>query len=291
MKISKEQVEERSVKWLAAFQPSTKKPNKDIILSELQKRTFEGNPVLAYVVDSPTDALEALRKGVSQILSTQDEAKIDKVIKDNTPWLCIWDYYSMAFYETAYSFLSENKRDNEFILQSLFPAFEAGLGFIINFGSLIVGVCLPEAYRDENNRIHRSDGPAITWGDEKQYWWHGISIPAEWIENKDEIDPKLALTWNNLEQRRVLCEILTWEKILAQINPEVLDKDIDPQIGTLMKAELPDHGSQKFLRVFEEATGRYFCLLAPEEAQSALEAQSLMNQIPEELFRLGYIRS
>jgi len=152
-------------------------------------------------------------------------------------------------------------------------------------------VCLPEAYRDDQMRIHRESGPAITWGDKKQYWWHGVEVPSEWIEDTDSVDPSLCLTHQNIEQRRALCEIIGWDKVVSQLKPDVLDVDQDSQIGTLLQVDIPDHGKQKFLRVKEEATGRQFCIGVPSEIETALDAQAEINQIPKDLFRTGYVRS
>jgi len=276
--------------WGDKFNPDGN-PDVDKIQEILSARTFEGKQVEAYTARDPDDALDFLKNWAKKaVAGGEDKAEIEAAMKNVNS--CIWDYYLMAFYESACSVL-ENKdfEGAEFIYQSLRPAFEAGLGYLINLGPLIVGVCLPEAHFDDQRRIHRATGPAIVWGDDREYWWHGVKVEEQWIEHPETVDPATCINHENIEARRALCEIIGWDKIIDSLNPDVLDVDDDPQIGTLLQADIPDHGQQKFLRVLEESTGRQFVILAPDEANTALDAQALINQIPADLFSRGYIRS
>jgi len=124
-------------------------------------------------------------------------------------------------------------------------------------------------YRDGANRPHKIDGPFCQWRDGVSlYRVRGIEVPSEWIEKRDEVDATLALTHPNIEQRRALCEILGWSKVLANLNPRTIDKDIDPEIGELIEVDLPDAGACRFLRV-RCGTGREFVLAVPAEMQTA----------------------
>src|SRR3990167_614283 len=273
--------------YLKAFNLTGKNRNKEKVLEALQKRTFNGQSILTYVVDSPNEVANVLLDGVKKLCPSLDKEELINKIKSLQVHQCIWDYYLMAFYDSTYSQVPE--KSIEFGAQSFYEAFESGLGFYINLGSLAIGVMLPEAYRDEQMRIHRSNGPAIIWGAQKDYWWHGVKVPSEWIENKDAIDPTLVLMHPNIEERRCLAEIIGWDRVLEKMKPKVLDVDGDPQIVTLLEVDLPDHGPQRFLRVVEESTGRQFSIMIPQEAKTALQAQSLINQIPEDLLRLPYV--
>lgn len=127
---------------------------------------------------------------------------------------------------------------------------------------------------DDQNRVHCENGPCIQYSDGLSlYSWHGTSIPAEWIEDKESLTAKIALTWDNIEQRRCACEIIGWSKILEELNAKVIDTDGDPEIGQLVEVELPDSGKEKFLRVVC-GTGRLFAIPVPPEMKTALEAQS-----------------
>jgi len=39
------------------------------------------------------------------------------------------------------------------------------------------------------------------------------------------------------------------ENILAELKSKVIDKDDDPEIGTLLECEIPDSGKERFLQV------------------------------------------
>jgi hypothetical protein len=98
-------------------------------------------------------------------------------------------------------------------------------------------------------------------------------VPAEWIEAKETIDPRLALTWENIEQRRCLAEILGWKRVLEQLNPKTINVDGDPQIGTLLEVDLPGSGRERFLRVMC-GTRREFVLPVPPEMRTAAQANA-----------------
>lgn len=100
----------------------------------------------------------------------------------------------------------------------------------------------------------------------------------------DSVDPSLALTEPNAERRRSLCEILTWEKVLRTLDPEIIDSDEDPQVGDLLVVDLPDQPRAKFLRALC-GTGRHFCMPVPENITTAIGAQAWMWQLSEDEYR------
>lgn len=125
----------------------------------------------------------------------------------------------------------------------------------------------------EQRALHCEDGPALEYRDGwKVFSWNGTTIPGDWIVNKDKVDAKLALTWENIEQRRALCEILGWKRVLEQLKCKVIDKDPDPEVGTLLEAPLPT-GKARFLRA-HCPTGRDFVLSVPMEMKSARQANA-----------------
>lgn len=257
-------------RWLNAFSLDGKY-NKAAVLEELQKRHYKNESVVVRVVDSPKEAIEAVLDGAKEAMGVEELDK-ETLNKLKESYSCIWDYYDMAFYESAYSQLPDKSKlseeDQEFFEQSLFTPFKYGLGFLINLGSLLIGVMRPEAYRDDDLRIHRETGPAIIWGNEKpQYWWHGIQIEKDWIENKDSVDPKEAFTHPNVEQRRALCEIVGWEKVVEACGAEVLQKD---DRGELLEMD-SDDGKIRFVRVTCPTTGRVYVMCVPNDVQTCHE--------------------
>lgn len=144
---------------------------------------------------------------------------------------------------------------------------------------------------DDQNLPHSEDGPFCAWPSGRAlYAWHGDYIPAEWIENKESLDPSLALTHPNVEQRRILAEIIGWHKVLDQLPFRVICEDPNPEIGSIVEVVLPGEGEDftaRFLRA-RCPTGRDFALSLPDDVNYAtpLDAQADLAGIPRELYEL-----
>ena len=135
--------------------------------------------------------------------------------------------------------------------------------------------------RDEQNRPHCETGPFIAWRDGwALYAWHGTRVPADWIEHRKTLDPKIALTDESVERRRAAAEMIGWNVILDALKPRVIEQDEDPLIGTLLEVDLPDAPASRFLRV-QCGTNRIFALPVPREMKTALEANSWTFDVPQ----------
>jgi hypothetical protein len=141
--------------------------------------------------------------------------------------------------------------------------------------------------KDDLHRPHCGSGPSHVWRDGWKIWhWRGQPVPRAWIESPGSLDPSIALTWPNIEQRRVAAEIIGWRRVLEQLNPIVVNVDDDPEIGELLEVELPDAGKARFLKV-RCGTGRDFMLSVPIEMKTALQANSWTYDIdPKKLKKL-----
>lgn len=148
-----------------------------------------------------------------------------------------------------------------------------------------------ELHRDEQGRLHNQYGPSISYRDGwSLYHWHGIALPAEWIEEPGTLTAAIALSQSNVELRRAACEMLGWATILSELNARTIDADGDPLIGTLVEVDLPDVGAQKFLRV-TCGTGREFAVCVPPTTKSALAAQAWMVGLDMKQFKAPEIRT
>lgn len=131
---------------------------------------------------------------------------------------------------------------------------------------------------DEEGRLHSQSEAAVSYRDGwSLYFFHGVSIPSEWIEDKLPSAAE-AVRWSNIEQRRAACEMIGWASILDELNAKVIDEDGDPEIGILLEVMLPNGdgdapSAERFLKV-KCGTGRYFALPVPPDMKTALEAQS-----------------
>jgi hypothetical protein len=136
---------------------------------------------------------------------------------------------------------------------------------------------------DDREVLHSEDGPALQFLDGwAVHSWHGVRVPAQWIENRGSLTPAAALGQRNVEQRRAACEILGWATILDGLKAKLIDRDGDPTIGELLEVNLPDSGRERFLRVLC-GTGRTFAIPVPPTVQTALEANAWTYDIPASL--------
>jgi len=148
-------------------------------------------------------------------------------------------------------------------------------GFRVMHEEFCIVSDFPEVLKvDEQNRPHCENGPSHRWRDGwSLYHWHGVRVPSEWIEARHKLTPEIAIGQKNAELRRAACEIIGWDNIIVRLNAEVIDADADPEIGTLLRVDLPDAPREQFLRV-QCGTGRLFALPVPPTMKTAIEAQS-----------------
>ena len=125
-----------------------------------------------------------------------------------------------------------------------------------------------------SHRLHHPTGPAIQWRDGWGiYFWHGLRVPDEWITDPSSIDPSTVLKHESVELRRAAAEIVGWDRVLAQLPVQTVDIDPNPEIGTLLRVDLPDSPNAHFLRV-QCGTGRTFVLSVPENMTTAKQANA-----------------
>lgn len=149
-------------------------------------------------------------------------------------------------------------------------------GWLNLYEDVVVFQDRPEHIKfDDQNRLHCEDGSALLYQDGYSVCaWHGVGIPSEWIESQKELTAKVALTWDNIEQRRCACEIVGWSNILRELNVRTIDVDDDPMMGTLIEVDIPEVGNnEKFLKVLC-GTGREFAIPVPPNMKTALEANA-----------------
>lgn len=72
---------------------------------------------------------------------------------------------------------------------------------------------------------------------------------------------------------RAAIELLGWSQVLEELKPVVVNKNRNPEIGTLLRADLPDAPGSQFLRV-RCGTGREFVLPVPPNMKTAREANA-----------------
>jgi hypothetical protein len=93
---------------------------------------------------------------------------------------------------------------------------------------------------DDQNRPHNETGPSHRWRDGwSLYHWHGVKVPAHWIENRANLDPNEVIAAENVEQRAAGAEIIGWPKMLAVLKAKVIHDSGSDDMGQLIEMTLP----------------------------------------------------
>lgn len=151
----------------------------------------------------------------------------------------------------------------------------------------------PEFIRiDDQRRPHCEDGPSHKWRDGwSLYHWHGTPIPAEWIEKKDKLTAKDALSQENLEMRRAAIEIVGWHRVLRDLGAKVIDEHPDPHCGALVEVQLPDLDRKSRFIHARCGTDREFAIGIPPECSTVIEAQAWLTGLPVSEFQFPSVRT
>jgi len=93
---------------------------------------------------------------------------------------------------------------------------------------------------DEQRRLHGETGPAIQYADGYAlHAWHGVRVPAHWIDQRDTLDPNEVIRVENVEQRAAGSAICGWPKMLSVLKCKVVDDSGSPDVGQLIELTLP----------------------------------------------------
>jgi hypothetical protein len=93
---------------------------------------------------------------------------------------------------------------------------------------------------DDQNRPHCESGPSHRWRDGwSLYHWHGVKVPAHWIEKRAALDPAEVLRASNVELRAAGAAIIGWPKMITKLKRKIIDGDPDSDMGALIELTLP----------------------------------------------------
>jgi len=213
------------------------------------------------VYDSPFQVISAMKEKYNLDVDPQDFI----FGQHEAYWLSLYDYF---YTETCI------ERDT-----NIDPLIDLAkyAGWILTFDELIVLTHRPVAIEfDAEGRTHCENDFAIKFRDDTGVvMWHGVRIEQQdWILDTASLTAEKVLKHSNVEQRRIGCEILGWDKILESLKHTVINEDADPTVGTLLEVDLPDSGLERFLMAIDPNVGKTICLPVPGEMKTALEANS-----------------
>lgn len=150
---------------------------------------------------------------------------------------------------------------------------------------------------DENNLPHCETGPSHRWRDGwSLYHWHGVRIPAEWIEDPGFLTAEIALGQENTALRIAAMQIVGWPKMIEQLDARVINRHPEGLLGgellAVKKAKFnPDErGEMRFLRAECPRNG-LVCFRVPDDTKTAHQAQAWKAGLPENIYQLPAIRT
>ena len=135
----------------------------------------------------------------------------------------------------------------------------------------IVVLGAPSIWIDERNRLHRATGPALAWRDTKLWYWRGVHVTRDTVEEPQRITPASIHEEHNAEVRRVMIERYGYGRYIQDAGGSIMHRD---EFGTLWS------GADNIITVVEVENGtpepdgtrnRYF-LSVPPTCRTALEA-------------------
>ena len=177
----------------------------------------------------------------------------------------ISDYGWIAFYD-FFTQIGVINNDNFNKFKKLLLS---GVYDMIQLENICIVCGLPDRInRDVNGRLHSESNSAIHFLDGyEQYYWHGISVPSEWIRNKLSITKDTIINEKNAEKRRCLQEILGNE-FIKLLDIEIIDKDTEGNLPIeLYRTVNSDNLTNEYiyyLKVICPSTLREYFLCVPE---------------------------
>lgn len=158
----------------------------------------------------------------------------------------------------------------------------------------------PEFIRvDEQNRPHCDSGPSHRWRDGfSPYHWHGVSVPAEWVENRDTIDPSVVLACPDTDKRAAGIALIGYDRMKSHLDYKILDGDPTTDLGALIQLTIPGLPRPGlFLEAVCPRNGRVFLGVAPvnpvdnKPVTTAVSAQAFLARLPASAYQHPEIRT
>src|SRR5262249_17258117 len=135
----------------------------------------------------------------------------------------------------------------------------------------------PEILRvNSRNQLHAEFGPSHKWRDGWSFWYlNGVEVEpwmAEW--RPDEMDARMVLQIKNVDQRRECIRRMGMERIIAQLEPKILDTERREVGGEyrLLAVDMNYGEPWRFLQMVNQSTGAVHIEAVPRECCTVRQA-------------------
>jgi len=163
----------------------------------------------------------------------------------------------------------------------------ANCGWVWFFSGAVIMTDRPHILRrDEDNRLHCENGPALEYRDGfSVYAWHGTRLPKEWVENRETIDPSEIMKAENVEQRAAGAAMLGWPRMISKLKRKVIDGDPDSDVGALIELTMP--GLRQPGRFLQAVCPRNGCIVEGVPRISDIDNKPIETALAAQAWRVG----
>ena len=203
--------------------------------------------------------------------------------------------YWVGWYDTMWKCGVDLPQNLQEFLEASSDLSETGLW--IPFKNIVFMSERPtEIHLDQQGRLHNPEGPALLYADGYALFsFHGVTIPKEIVEHPEAITVEAIMEEENAEVRRIMCEIMGWDRYVTESGLQLIDECDDPANAphTLRLFDTPQQVFNVPVRLLlmtnatPKPTGivpRYG-ITVPVEINSALEAAAWMADVSAEQYR------
>lgn len=178
----------------------------------------------------------------------REHLKTNKLTYTGTYFWGSWDTYMWGYYDTGRKVGAVYPPDVNSALDD-HCAISKSCGWVYPFADFCIVTDRAEVIkRDDQNRLHCDDGPAIRYRDGYSlYCLHGVRIPAHVIEAPNTITLKEISAERNAEVRRVMIERYGAARYIKDSGANLVDND--PRWGQLYIKERKDDTDMVMLKV------------------------------------------
>lgn len=217
---------------------------RSLILRELADQTsdFGGSAMKTLEIEVGTDVYRAITAAPRKLVPNFEvlETFVDLIDVIKSLQTCAWgwseDYWLAAYEASMRECPTQPALEvlNRFV--SLVQVREQ-LSIFFPFGDMVLCCENPLVVkRDERDRLHSAEGPALVYGDGWGIWaWHGVRVLKDVIEHPERLHIADIETEENAEVRRVMIERMGWERFIREAALRPLHSD---DWGTLYRKEL-----------------------------------------------------
>ena len=156
------------------------------------------------------------------------------------------------------------------VFRPILRAMQHGLWLYWYFDDLFLWMPQPRVQCDDRRRLHRADGAAFQLPSESLWFWHGVLVTQQIVEQPDTITAQQILDERNAEVRRVMVERLGVDRFLIGANAQPIDRDDAGR--ALYSIPLPDDEPMVAVKVTCPTTEQVYFLRVPPTVKRCDEA-------------------